>query len=265
MNIKIIGVRFLKIIAVFLLLNNIVGLFKTLRNEEIYNENNTLFKNDIILNEEQLLDSLSDNIMSDKMFAIRANEAINNGIAHFWSDEGISKYNLRIPFSENYILFIASYLKPSAFEKYEYCDYQKAIERGVGLCSQHSIILSEILKTNNIESKILNLSGHVVLTANIDKKNDIWWVFDPDYGVVIKHEIEQIEKKPEKIGQYYSEKGYNYDQIKQLISIYGPDGNSIKNDIIEYSGKKKYYFEKISYIAIWVFPLLLFLFLFKNK
>lgn len=67
MKTKKIIVKSLKIPALFLLLTNVIGLFIPLKNIEIYNENNTLFKDDINLNEQQLLDSLSDNKMSHKM------------------------------------------------------------------------------------------------------------------------------------------------------------------------------------------------------
>ncbi|MDN3493748.1 hypothetical protein [Winogradskyella bathintestinalis] len=247
----------LKTTAIILLGINFIGFFMPLRNSEIYAESNTFFKNDIGLTEEQLLEILSQKNGSDKDFAIKANDAINKGIAHFWMDEGIDKYNLRVPIFENYILYLASYTSPASFMKYEFSDYQLALERGVGLCSQHSIILSEILKKNNIDSKIIGLSGHVVVMANIDKKNSQYWVLDPDYGVVIEHSISQIEKEPEIIRMYYAQHGYSNEDIMKLIDIYGPDGNFITDGVREYSGNNKYYFEKISYVAIWVIPFLI--------
>lgn len=244
-------------IAFILLVNNIVGLFIPLRNADIYTEKNTFFKNDINLTQEELIKELDLKEDSDKAFVLKANKVVNEGIAHFWLDEGIDKYNLRVPFYENYILNIFSYLSPSSFEKYQFCDYNKAIERGVGLCSQHSIILSKSLELNDIDSKIIGLAGHVVVMAKVDKANDIWWVLDPDYGVAIEHNINEIEKDPTLIGPYYTKKGYTTEEINKLIEIYGKSGNFITEDVLDYSGNNKYYFEKISYMAIWIIPILL--------
>ena len=69
-------------------------------------------------------------------------------IAHYWRDEGINKYYLRIPFWENYLLYIASYIDPEEYLKYEFYDYRRAIERGVGLCSQQAIIVSTWFDSN---------------------------------------------------------------------------------------------------------------------
>ena len=258
MKVNTVFIFFLKLSAIILIGINLIGLFIPLRNSDIYLEDNTFFKDDITLTEEQLLNILSLKKVSDADFAIKANNAVNEGLAHYWLDEGIDKYNLRVPVFENYILHFSSYISPSSFKKYQFINYKKAIKRGVGLCSQHSIILSEILKKNNIDSKIVGLAGHVVVMANIDKDKNLWWVLDPDYGVVIKHSIGQIERDPKIITDYYYENGYSEEETIKLINIYGSEGNFVTDGAIEYSGNKKYYFEKIAYIAIWVIPLFLF-------
>lgn len=256
-------IKFIKLvlttIATALIIINCIGLVTSLRNSEIYSESSTLFKNDISLTEEEVIQELDKKELSDKEYAIKANETINNGIAHYWVDEGISKYNLRIPFYENYILFTASYISPSSFEKYEYCDYRKALERGVGLCSQHSIILSEFLSANDINNRIVGLSGHVVVMAQIDAENDIWWILDPDYGVTIKYNLDEIEENPAIIREFYLKKGYSSENVDMLIDIFEKDGNSISTSDKTYCSNKKYYFERLSYISIWLIPILILL------
>ena len=155
-----------------------------------------------------------------KEYITNLNEAVHQGIAHYWRDEGINKYNLRIPFYENYLLFIASYLAPEEYLKYEFYDYRRAIERGVGLCSQQAIIVSEILLEKRIPSFIIGLSGHVVLRAQVDADRDEWWVLDPDYGVVIPHDIDIIEKNPKIIRSFYAQAGYKPKTIDSLGKIY---------------------------------------------
>lgn len=249
--------RFLIIFATVLIVINVFGIFSNLRNDEIYTEKATFFNNDINLTEDEVIELLKIKNNNPKEFAIKANEVVNNGIAHYWLDEGISKYNLRVPLIENYILFASSYLYPSGFKKYEFCDYEKALERGVGLCSQHSIILSQFLSRSDIENKIIGLSGHVVITAQVEQETDTWWVFDPDYGVTIEHNIEAIENDPKLIRIFYSNEGYSQDNIAMLEGIFGKDGNDISDNVKSYSTSKKYYFEKASYVGIWLIPLIL--------
>jgi hypothetical protein len=243
-------------LGIFLFGLNLYGLFVPLRNNDIYFEKQTYFKNDITLTEKKLLELLKRDNESDEEYLIKVNNAVNSGIAHYWKDEGINKYNFRIPIYENYLLFAASYLSPSKFKKYEYANYRKAIERGVGLCSQHALVLSQIIENEGIEAKVINISRHVVVTAPISKNKDIWWVLDPDFGVIIKNDIETIVQSPEIIRPYYFNKGYDTITVNTLTDSYSEIAG-VYNGAFEYSGWKRYYFEKFTYIAIWVIPIFL--------
>ena len=211
-------VKTLFYLGFFLFIINIIGLFISLRNESIYQEKNTFFTNDIILTEKEFYDRINKAVIDKKEYITNLNEAVNQGIAKYWRNAGINKYNLRIPFYENYLLFIASYLNPEEYLKYEFVDYRKAIERGIGLCSQQAIIVSEILLEKSIPSFIVGLSGHVVLRAQVDKSHDEWWVLDPDYGVVIPYDIDIIENNTKKLGPFTPKQGISR---KKLISWNG--------------------------------------------
>lgn len=252
--------KILFLFSVALILINLLGLFIPLRNKEIFNEKDTRFKQDITLTEEQVFRAIDEDIFDKKSYVKTITQTISKGIAHYWHDEGIDKYNLRIPFYENYLLFIASYIIPKHFLKYEFMDYRRAIDRGVGLCSQHAIIIAEVLKEKGIYSRVICLSGHIVATAQVDNENNEWWVVDSDYGVVIPHSIDSIEKRTEIISPYYREHGYDESVISKLIKIYGKEGNML------FGGKGaknysllNYMLEKAAYILIWILPVLLML------
>lgn len=250
------------IVGIVLFLINVMGVFIPLRNGEIYSEQDTKFQDDIILDENQLWERINSDSSDVATYVTSLNAAVNNGIAHYWSDEGIEKYNLRIPFYENYFLYIAGWIYPPVFEKYEYSHYKKAIKRGVGLCSQHAIIVSEILKDRGMQSKIVGLDGHVVATTTIDREKKQWWILDPDHGVIIPYSIDKIESDPSIITPYYSQAGYDTKQIDELIDIFGPEGNKVVNGVREYDPRIKsyslrYYIESFTYIMKWLLPLLL--------
>jgi glycosyltransferase involved in cell wall biosynthesis len=240
-----------------LFLINLAGLFISLRNESIYTED-TGFANDIILSEKKFYQKINKPISDKKEYVIELNQAVNQGIAHYWRDEGIDKYNIRIPFYENYLLFIASYLDPEEYLKYEFVDYRKAIERGLGLCSQQVIIVSEILSEKSIASFIIGLSGHVVLRARVDENGDEWWVLDPDYGIVMPYDINFIENNPEIVRPFYAQAGYKPQTIDLLEKIYEREGNVVSRE----QGASGYQFKRWRdeprfYFFKWAIPCIL--------
>jgi hypothetical protein len=249
-------VNSLFIVGIIIISVNIYGLFIPLRNPEIKNEIQSAHKNDITLSQDQIYSAINSDTKDKRIYARKMTETINNGIAHYWREEGIDKYHLRIPFYNNFILFGASYFMPEKFLKYEFADYHRAIDRGLGQCSQHAIILAEVLYEKGIKSKMVGLSGHVVATAQVDEASDEWWILDGDYGVVIPADLATIEKNPEIIVPYYSKAGYDQETISFIERVYGKEGNQL----IDGFGIGKYsiltnYFEKASYVLIWLIPI----------
>lgn len=253
------------IVGLILIGMNIYGFFIPLKNPAIYQETNTGFDNDTTLTPSEtysLLESI-DKADSRKM-ATSANDIFNRSIAHYWEDEGLYKYNMTIPPYENWILASLQFILPSVYKRYEYCDYKKAVERGIGLCSQHAIAIVDFLNENNIEAHMLGLDGHVVALGNVDNS---WWVLDPDFGVVIPHSIQEIENDPEIVRSYYSGKPYKNGSLTldDIVNIYGKEGNIIYP--LQFSGIgnvgyidcgwKKVLIRKFSYILKWVIPFLL--------
>lgn len=250
------------LIGVILFAINIGGIFIPLRNEQIYIEKGTAFEDDIVLTEDELWKEIDTDTSDISSYVTHLNFSVNRGVAHYWRDEGVDKYRLRIPIYENYFLYAASWIYPSVFQKYEFSHYKKAIERGVGLCSEHAIIISEILKEKGIDSKIIGLDGHVVAMALINKSDDQWWILDADYGVVIPHGIDEIEHNPSMIEPYYAQAGYDSVLINVLVDIYQAKGNKVVNGVREYdwrlrSYSLRYYLESVTYFLKWMLPLLM--------
>jgi hypothetical protein len=248
----------LAVIGVLLILNNFVGVFVNLRNPAIYTDRTNEFPNDITLTEAQFYQALG-RISGDRLQILtQMNKLVNQGIAHNWHDYNVRKYNLTVPFYENFILFGTSFIFPDLFVKYQFVDYHRAVERGVGLCSQEVFVLTGLLKERGIQVDIVGLDGHVVMTAPVDASQKVWWIFDPDYGVIVPNSISEIEKNPELVRLYYAEKGYTVDKVNTLVGYYGKEGNKVTHGIFGYS-RFRYLYEYTSYIMIWVIPLLLLL------
>jgi len=235
-----------------LIILNVFGLFITLRNNDIYQERHVFFKNDISMTEKEAKAILYNLSLPKEDYVVKVTETVNKAMAHYWENEGIIEYNLRIPIYENYLLFAAGYLLPE-YRKYEFCNHHKALERGVGLCSQHAIVAAGFLEEGGFDTKLIQLSGHFVASVKTDDSE--WWTIDPDFGVVINHSLSEIEKNPSIIIPYYESKGYDSQIIDEWVTVYGKEGNIVnERGVWEWN---KCYIEYLSYILIWAIPLVL--------
>jgi hypothetical protein len=247
---------FLFILGLALLGLNIFGLFKSLRNPELDFEK-TPYKNDLTVSFAEARENwFMREDETEREFAIRVNKLVNHTMAHYWKDEGIIKYHIRVPVWENYILNLARFFNPDYYRKYEFRNYKKAIERGVGICSQPSIALKDLLNENGIDAEIYDLAGHVVVPVKF--KDGTGCVLDPDYGRYVPYDIEAIEANPELVREPYNDQN---DIYASYITKH-----KVTDDIVnmyEKSGNHIYYmprsFEDFSYIAIWIIPFLLML------
>lgn len=237
----------LLLFAFFLFMLNLIGVFASMRNSEVA---------DRIWRFEQVLSIIKQPAPTREERLYVLTESIHYGMLNNWDNNNIEKYNLRVPIYENYILFFQRWnLKPGYHRKYEFVDYKKALERGVGLCSQQSVILFDILQRENIPAKIFGLQGHVMVTAQ--SKQDTWWVLDPDYGVIIQHDLAELINNPELIRPYYVQKGCDVSTIDVLVKIFSKGEITFYGTLAAYFDSKLIENEKRSYIMIWVYPVLL--------
>ncbi len=243
---------------------NVTGLFLSLRNPRLQSEK-TLFKNDITITPPRLWKDIRRRSgETDEQYVRRLNGVVSQAMAHTWDDRFTDKYHFRVPIWENYILYFMSYAMPGPFLKYEFADYKKALERGVGLCSQHTLVLTEILREKGIGAQVIALDGHVVARVEIEKGR--WIIADPDYGVIIPHDILKVQEEPEMVLPYYivatrnyrpGGKGYSPEKIAR---IYGRQNNYIIEEGAKgYMGTARYNFEKRSYRVKWLLPAVLLL------
>ncbi len=247
--------------GVLLLLINVFGLLKSMRHNDLYTEENTGRLNDVTIKLEDAKQQLvRKDGESDKEFALRVNEVVCYSMSHYFKNEGKKKYNLRVPLRENYILFIANSFRED--NRYEFKNYKKGLERGVGLCSSHSIVVKGVLLDNGIEAHLWDIAGHVVVRARVSE--DEWYILDPDFGLYVPYDIAEIEADPEITRPSYEHMADcykpEYDDpytTDMVVALFEKEGNHIYT----YDAR----FENFSYIAIWVLPFLLMLPLLLKK
>lgn len=237
-----------------LLAINFYGIFQTLRPYNILNSE-LRFKNDQPEQYEKTLVELSRaNHFSGLQLAKKVNNIVSKGVAHIhWEKYPATKFNQLVPIWENYILYLmGEFSKIPEYERYHFSNPAKSIERGVGICGDASMIMSQILDDAKIDNHIISFPGHVVVSTIIDEKEHI---FDPDFGVHIPHSASKIHKNPEIIKEYYLSRNYTAYDIKALKNIYKKDYKTWNG--VSHFVTNKYYFEKLSYVLKWLLPILL--------
>ncbi|MBL7164524.1 MAG: hypothetical protein ISS57_18210 [Anaerolineales bacterium] len=242
------------VVSTLLLVISLIGLAFPLRNPDVYQGieyagkvRTPQYSAEEVYTQMDRIDSIDEQYPE---YAKRLTQLIFDGTVHYW-EEGLedNAYNLRIPIYENYLIYFLNLLQ-GVNGNYEFCKAERAIERSASVCSQSSKILADILGRNRVPAHIVGLEGHVVARARVDKETDQWWILDADYGVVIEHDIDEIETNPILVQQAYEVQGYSQRVIDILVDIYGPGGNSIIDENLQCEGEDHVYLLK------WLIPLL---------
>lgn len=245
------GVLFL--VGAGLLLLHLAGRFVPLRNPAVYAELHH-FPNDITLTYAEARARLVRRPEEAPLaYAVRANGVVNRGMAHYWRDEGADRFRLHIPPWENYLLWALGWIDPETYGKWEFADDDKALRRGVGLCSQHTVILAGALARAGVRSVIVKLGGHIV--AMTGQPPNHYVLLDPDYGVVVPHGILEVQRNPDLIRPYYAAAGYGVAEVDHLVEMYGSE----EDNVLYPNGPRTYAYwrreqEHRLYTACWMIP-----------
>jgi hypothetical protein len=226
------------------------------------------FNNDLTISYSQTLQELPQQEGESKQrYAERMTSLIAGSLAHIrWAKEiDTSKYHQLIPIWENYFLyFMGIFSSIPEYEKYHFADYKRSLKRGIGICGDASMIMSQVLNQVGIDNKIIAFPGHVIISAQVNENSDM--LFDPDFGVAIPVALGNAAAASHAIIKAYSEQGHSVEQAEYMANVYS-------NDYSEWNGvqhfiTKKYYFEHMAYFLKWPMPIifmLLGIFLFRRE
>ena len=185
-------------------------------------------------------------------YAVRLTSLFYSATIHKWEDvTNPAVYNHRVPPHENYLMWALSYINPGVYRYYQFCNPDKALERGVMICSQAAQAMINLWQKNTgLKARIVVLDGHVVAEAQMDDSKS-WWVLDADFGVVLQYDVATLELHPEMIAEYYENAGYDIDTAEKVARIYGMDGNYVQSNTVICQTEKNLYKWK------WYLPVLL--------
>jgi hypothetical protein len=240
----------LALIAVLLLRVNVYGLFQNFSFDRSRNPASAIRAVDNLLN---------DTAISDDAFVGKINALVHENIAHYWPSDPAE--SLRVPFTQNYLLYLASYVKPSIYRNYEYCSYTRALQRGVGLCSEAAIVVTDILGRKGIEAHMVYFNGHVVTIAKLPDSNGGHWLYlDPYYNVIIPTDFDSLNRNPDLVRPYYEASGLDQGDIDALVGFMKNTPNRLFTaGVTGYTdcNWKKITVRKTAEVAKWILPILL--------
>lgn len=245
-------------IGAILLLVNLSGFFLPLRSPDVNGYRDFAGAETLEFREAmRRLDEIAERNLPLVELVSEATRVFHEGIAHIApadvAKNGLEHYRMRVPASENWILFTLSYLKPDTYRDYEFCSYRRALERGTGRCGQQSLALVSFLSELGVETGFVALGGHALATANVG--DDEWYLLDADYGGVIPFDIHTAERDPSSVLPYYWSPAARANSLHEL---YEPENE------IRYGGPEARYaracpIERVAYVLKWAVPALLLL------
>jgi len=253
-KIKIYFCYFLFITGCGLCLVNVYGLTQAIRPSVIDDSDLRFIPSVTYPHNDFLLQLGRENNEQDAIYSLRVAELISQQLIHIkWQGSHPEKYNQLIPIWENYFLYLlGKFADIPEYNRYHYSNYKRSLKRGIGICGDASMIMSQVLNENNINNQIIAFPGHVII--NIPALNE---VFDPDFGIRIPHSLLEIQNDPTLVKQYYQRSGYSDDDIHDLMKIYKNQFTTWRNT--KHFITKKFYFEVFAYYSKWPFPFLLIL------
>ncbi|MFC1936918.1 hypothetical protein ACFLYP_04565, partial [Chloroflexota bacterium] len=239
------------VIGIALILVNVYGLFVGLRNPAVYEPK---FKyggvvRKVEYTEREIFELIDrQDGESEEAYARRVTQLVFDGVVHHWPYDNFDEFNIHPPVYENFIIWALGF-KLYDYMSYQYCDPYRAIERGVGVCSQVTMIITQLMERNGIETHLLDLKGHVVAEVLVDPETDTWWIVDADFGVLIEHDLETAQKNLDLVEQAYFDAGYKPGSaVEDVFTTFGKDYNFIVDIVPECKT------EELLYRLKWIIP-----------
>jgi hypothetical protein len=245
------------IVSLCVALLNIFGQFKTLRYSDFMTTPESLFRfgREEPLPYKEALGEISRLTQIDDRltYAHEATKLVSKSLAHLeWNKLDPLKAYQTVPLWENPVLYLLGrYSGLPYYQRYNFTDYRRTLERGFGICGDASVVLSQLLDKKQIKHQIVAFDEHVLVEIEIDHKR---YVLDPDFGVVAESSLKELADSPELIVNHYSNAGFPETDGRLLARILARRSYTY-NSVYDFV-PKRYLLERISYWLFWYGPVL---------
>lgn len=244
----------LLVVGVILLSINLYGIYKGVRPANIEPKHLHFIQESYLTYSESLHTVVRLRDEDEQAYCHRMCTRMPQMLAHIrWEEFDEKRLNQLVPMRENYILyFMGAVLSLPDYKRYHFTDYRRNLRRGIGVCGDACMILSQLLDLQKISNCIVSFRGHVLVEVESD---GCYTTYDPDFGVIIPYSTNQLRDELSIVDESYGDAGYDKKVLLVLKDIYSSPHR--KWNGVSHFVKKKYYFEKLAYLIKWLFPCLL--------
>ncbi|HOS75242.1 MAG TPA: hypothetical protein PKW12_08280 [Verrucomicrobiota bacterium] len=255
---------------------NTVGLFIPVRDPGIYGEPRNFFTGDsnrVFTAEEFWRQAKPLAGEANRDYAVRVTGLVHDSSAYLYEKEKpeLLKRNWRVPIYKNYLLWASRRIKflgawargqvswadRGSIYRYVFSDYRSALERGVALCDEQSVILMGLLKERGMATHYVSFSRHALVEAEVEP--GVWWVLDPSLRTVLPYDVPTLCRNPDLIKSRCREEGKNLPTTELLLNSFAepPPRPVVSKSVKEAHGAGRYYLEAASPFLIWILPAIL--------
>lgn len=255
-NTHVITVAILTTIGLLLLSINFYGLFfKDIRKKNLDQVSPVLlrFNNDNYISYSDSIKKLNALEYKDHFdYAQKANKLVQQSLTHVkWDRVDPTEFRQLIPIWENYLLYFAGRFSGlPQMERYHFVDYKRSLKRGIGICGDASMVLSQILDNKGIDNQIVSFQGHVITEITLNDSKKV--LLDPDFGLKMNISLEELVANPDSAYLNYRNAGFSEREAQALVRAYNTEYTTFDNVYAFMS--KRYIFEHLSYVLIWLIP-----------
>jgi hypothetical protein len=191
-------------LGAFLLLLTIYGEFQPLRNPLVDIQNPEITPPRVVLEQATKRETETTKEFVQRLIFGPLPHALSREWPAGKREPDLIKFNGTLPWRENWLLRLGYYFEfvlphfgyASFLKRYQFMDYKKTLERGIGHCGDLVSIFTGILKDNGMAAGYVSWDGHVS-AVYFDDADSKWKVVDPYFAVVTDSSVGEIEENPD--------------------------------------------------------------------
>ncbi len=151
---------------------------------------------------------------------------------------------------DNWFLSALSLLKKSGYYGHAYCNWRRAVIRGIGDCEQQAIALVGYFTERGFDTGFLMGWSHVAPMVR-DSQGE-WWLADPDFGVLAKVTPDDLLAEPGQVRGLYDGVRNRGDGEPFGVGPFGPPRFALGGPASRYPIACP--IERLSYVLKWAIP-----------
>tara|TARA_R110002096_G_scaffold70671_3_gene169368 strand:- start:253 stop:1128 length:876 start_codon:yes stop_codon:yes gene_type:complete len=169
------------------------------------------------------------------------------------NDSEKQAFGLTISPFDNWLLWLFDLVKEPGYYGHVFCDWRRAVHRGIGDCEQQSIAIVDFFAEHGLDTGFLMGWSHVA--PMVKDRAGRWWLTDPDFGVLAQVSPDALLEEPARVQQVY--RGVRNRGDGEPFGINPPNPPRFQTGSAASRYPMACPIEQLSYVLKWAIPLIL--------